>query len=212
MMVGLMEVAVYEHLVVEGVLLLELWKFRDLALQVLGEGRPKGEVVHDVGQVRHRRVQIVELGPRFDVEVPGDAIHEDVARDHAAGMFLDVEHALLSAGVPVLHGLLELDLLLEEVHEGVHRTVLLVVDAVLLPVLEEAQRRERHDPLRRAELPIGDAVHLDHVHVDRRTARTAGALVQLLDFLREGLPGRFEALAPDAPRGEEVDEDVRVFL
>ena len=41
--------------------------------------RAKGEVVDDVGEVRHDGVEIVGLAAGLDVEVARDTVHEEVA-------------------------------------------------------------------------------------------------------------------------------------
>ena len=85
--------------------------------------------------------------------------------------------------MPVLHLLLQLNFLLDEVHQRGGRSVVLVVRPVLLLVFEEPQRWERLNPLLGAELSVGDAIDFDDVH----RGRVLGIVLVLFSFLREPL-------------------------
>ena len=111
-------------------------------------------------------------------------------------MLLRRHHALAPLRMPVLHLLLQLDFLLDKVHQRGGRSVVLVVRPVLLLVFEEPQRWERLNPLLGAELSVGDAIDFDDVH----RGRVLGIVLVLFSFLREHLPRRLKPLAPDAPR------------
>mmetsp|Transcript_2930 Transcript_2930/g.8360 ORF Transcript_2930/g.8360 Transcript_2930/m.8360 type:complete len:213 (-) Transcript_2930:386-1024(-) len=90
-----------------------------------------------------------------------------------------------------------LKLALGEVHQRISGSVAAVVptgDGV--PMVKEPKCGKCHDLLVPAEIRLFDAVHLGYPH--RKTSA--------LHILSELLPGRVEALAPNAPGGVEVHE------
>mmetsp|Transcript_17548 Transcript_17548/g.51361 ORF Transcript_17548/g.51361 Transcript_17548/m.51361 type:complete len:423 (-) Transcript_17548:196-1464(-) len=185
--------------------LLELLQF---LLLVHEKRRPEGQMIHNVGEIGHGCVQVVALAPSLNVEVPRHAIDIEGARDHAAWVILvlclDPLHSLR---VPVLHPGLELQLVLRVLFEGRHGAILLVVGLENLAVLEEPQSWKGLDALLHAHLPVRHAVNPGHIHLE--FIRCA---FEAFELLGEGLPGRLQPLAPDAPWCVEVHKGEPVFL
>ena len=141
------------------------------------------------------------------MEVPRHAVHENVARYHAAGVLLRRHHTLAPLRMPVLHLLLQLNFLLDEIHQRSGRSVVFVVRPVLLLVFEEPQRWERLNPLLGAQLSVGDAIDFDNVY----SGRVLRIVLVLFSFLREPLPRRLKPLTPYAPWGKKIDKYIRIF-
>lgn len=56
----------------------------ELESVVFGHRRPKCQVMHDMRHVGKRRVEVMVLGPRLDMKVARDTVHQQEPRQQAA--------------------------------------------------------------------------------------------------------------------------------
>mmetsp|Transcript_46928 Transcript_46928/g.97412 ORF Transcript_46928/g.97412 Transcript_46928/m.97412 type:complete len:318 (-) Transcript_46928:143-1096(-) len=124
-------------------------------------------------------------------------------REELALLFdLGIRLAPFDGGLfPVLELVVHFQLALGKAGHGLDGPVHFVIRRDRLAVFVPAEGREGHDLLVPAQIDLLHAIDL----------RDTDRHVELLDLLGELLPGRREALAPDAPRGVHVDKGHVVF-